>query len=560
MISTAWALACLQAFRQKLDLILIWPLAALTCPLYASIALEGPRSASRLQLLMALNLASKTRIALRMSFKSISVFFGPGRWRSLLTVGETESAEGRARERQRRIVLQALASALAKAISVGTALISVPLSLHYLGTERFGMWMTMSSLVALLSFADLGIGNGLLSSVAAAHGRDDRKKIRELVSSAYFALGLIAVMVLAFFALAYAFVPWHRVFNVQSELARAEAGPSIAVMVTCFALAIPIGVVQRTQLGLQMGYASSLWQCVASLLGLAGVMSAIWQEAPLPLLLMAYAGAPLLVGLVNSLVFFLYQQRDLAPYFGDVSRAGIRILAGTGLLFLVLQVAGSLTFMSDSFIIAQKLGAAAVSQYAVPEKLFGLIGMIIGFALSPLWPAYGEAIARGDVKWVRATLRSSLLISAAVAATGSGILIVAAPWIIKLWVGHAVAPPLLLLLGLGIWRVCDGVGNSLAMFLNGARVVRLQVAISLITAVVAVSLKFYFVEAIGAAGVIWATIISYFILTIFPYFLLLGHLMRKISSGSIDGDARPQWSVFFFPRFILIRKVRYQRG
>ena len=390
---------------------------------------------------------------------------------SLLTVGETESAGGRARERQRRIVLQALASALAKAISIGTALISVPLTLHYLGTERFGMWMTMSSLVAFLSFADLGMGNGLLSSVATAYGRDDRAKIRQLVSSAYFALGLIAIFVLAFLAVAYTFVPWHRVFNVQSDLARAEAGPAIAAMVTCFALAIPIGVVQRTQLGLQMGYAASLWQCVASLLGLAGVMLAIWQEASLPLLLLAYAGAPLLVGLVNSLVFFLYQQRDLAPFFGGVSRGAIRILAGTGLLFLVLQVSGSVTFMSDNFIIAQKLGAAAVPQYAVPEKLFGLIGMVLWFALSPLWPAYGEAIARGDGKWVRTTLSRSLLISAAAAAAGSGVLIVAAPRIIELWVGHAVAPPLLLLLGLGVWRVLDGIGSSLAMFLNGARVV-----------------------------------------------------------------------------------------
>ncbi len=102
----------------------------------------------------------------------------------LLHSFDVSTAEGRAKERQRRVALSALASALAKVISVSTALISVPLTLHYLGAERYGMWMTMSSLVAMLGFADLGIGNGLLTSVASAHGRDDRAKIKAYVSSA----------------------------------------------------------------------------------------------------------------------------------------------------------------------------------------------------------------------------------------------------------------------------------------------------------------------------------------------------------------------------------------
>ena len=96
------------------------------------------------------------------------------------------NADDRARERHVRVALGASASLLAKVVSVGTVLISVPLTLHYLGPERYGMWMTMSSLVAIFSFADLGIGNGVLNAVAAAHGRDDRATIRGYVSSGFF--------------------------------------------------------------------------------------------------------------------------------------------------------------------------------------------------------------------------------------------------------------------------------------------------------------------------------------------------------------------------------------
>ena len=74
-----------------------------------------------------------------------------------LTPFDQSTAEGRAQERHRRVALTAGAAALAKLLSVGTALISVPLTLHYLGAERFGMWITISSLIAMLSFADFGI-------------------------------------------------------------------------------------------------------------------------------------------------------------------------------------------------------------------------------------------------------------------------------------------------------------------------------------------------------------------------------------------------------------------
>ena len=53
----------------------------------------------------------------------------------------TES--GRANERHRRAALAVLSSAVARASTIGAAFISVPLTIRYLGTERYGMWMTL---------------------------------------------------------------------------------------------------------------------------------------------------------------------------------------------------------------------------------------------------------------------------------------------------------------------------------------------------------------------------------------------------------------------------------
>lgn len=426
-----------------------------------------------------------------------------------------------ARERHVRVALGAGASLLAKVFSVGTALISAPLTLHYLGSERYGMWMTMSSLVAMFAFADLGIGNGVLNAVAAAHGRNDRRAIRGFVSSGFFALSAVACVLIGVFALAYPFVPWFKLFNVETTQTRAEAGPALGVLVACFALAIPIGIVQRVQMGLQRGFVASLWQCASSLLGLTGLLIAVHWRAGLPWLVFAFAGAPLIASLFNSLMFFGRLERDIAPSPQAVSNQAVLRVAKTGMLFFVLQIAVAVTFASDNVVIAQILGAESVTEYAVPERMFSLISMMLGMALMPLWPAYGEAIARGDHPWVRRILRRSFLASIGLAAVGSTCLVLAGPRLIALWVGHAVEPLFLLMLGFGVWKVIEAGGNAVAMFLNGAHVVSAQVIVATITAVVVIVLKIALVNLFGTPGAIWATVIGYSICTAIPYFFIV---------------------------------------
>ena len=247
---------------------------------------------------------------------------------------------GRSNERHRLIVLSSFTSAVAKLITVVTALISVPLTLRYLGVERYGMWMTMSSFLAMLSFADFGIGNGLLNAVAGAYGRDDRQEIRRYVSSAFLILTIIAATILVLFSAVYRYVPWFEIFNVQSDLARREAGPALAIVVACIALGVPASIVQRVQTGMQRGFMANLWQCLASTIGLVGIITAIRFEAGLHWLVLAFVGAPLIAAVLNSLIFFGRLQPDIAPSVLAVSRHAVTRVVHTGLLFLGLQIAG----------------------------------------------------------------------------------------------------------------------------------------------------------------------------------------------------------------------------
>ncbi len=432
------------------------------------------------------------------------------------------TSAGRAGERHRRAALTALAAALARSLSIATALITVPLTLHYLGTERYGMWMTMSTLVAMLSFADLGIGNGILNAVSTAYGKDDFVAIREYVSSGLFALSAVAVGIVVIFAGLYKLVPWHEIFNVNSIQARKEAGPSLAVLIACFASAIPLGVVQRLQMGLQRGFMANLWQCFSSLLALCCVILAIRLEAGLPWLVLAFAGSPLIASLFNSVVYFCWVQPETAPVLKSVSCRAMRHVAGIGVLFFVLQIAGTAAYSSDNIVIAQILGANAVPVYAVPQRLFSIISMLLMMVLAPLWPAYGEAIARGDHTWVTLTLKRSLLISIGFATAASALLVTFGSPLIRLWVGNVIIPSTSLLLGMGVWQIALAAGGALAMYLNGANIVRFQMVIATMTAISGILLKILLVKSIGVSGAVWASVLAFSVFSAVPiYFVII---------------------------------------
>ena len=427
-----------------------------------------------------------------------------------------DSPEERALERRRRVVLSALASASAKVLSVATLLISVPLTLNYLGAERYGMWMIISSLIAMLSFADLGMGNGLLNSVAQAHGRGDLVAIRRFISSGFTILTAVALLVLVGFAVAYPWLIWAKLFNATSSVAQSEAGPALATFVFFFALNIPLGVVGRVQAGLQQAFRASLWQCVGSLLGLASMLAVIYSEAGLPWLVASAFGAQAIAAACNTVQYFGRSRTDLRPRVADVSRGAIKHIVNTGMLFLILQIVSAVAYSSDNLVIAQRLGASAVTEYAIPEKMFGLIAMVIAIMLAPLWPAYGEALVRGDVQWVRNAFRRSLLIALGLASVMSLVLVFAAPRLISLWVGQPVDPPLLLLVGLGLWKIIEAGGSALAMLLNGANVVRVQIIVAVLTGACALTLKVVLVDYVGVAGTVWASIIAFSLISLFP--------------------------------------------
>ncbi len=418
------------------------------------------------------------------------------------------TAASRSQERYRRIALTALVTAAARIVTILTGLLIVPLTVNYLGAERYGLWMTITSVITMLSFVDLGMGNGLINMVAESSGRNDDVQAQQYVSSTFFSLGAISLALTVMFWLVYPIVDWQWIFNVNSKQAAEEAGPALAVFIGCFLLNLPLSVAQQVNAGYQEGYVNNIWGMLSGIVGIGAILIAISYQAGLPWLVLCLAGSTVLTSLLNSLALFSKRRPWLRPRLKHLTPTAMRRIVKISGLFLALQIAVTVGYQSDNLVISRILGADQVAQYAVPLKLFAFGPTILSFVLTPLWPAYGEALIRGDVAWVKQTLRRSICIGLLINVTVALVLVLWGPQIIAAWAGPEIQPQFILLLGLGLWCVLNGFGGPLAMFLNGVNVIGFQVICALSMAIVNLFLSIMFTQSIGVAGVVYGTIIS----------------------------------------------------
>ncbi len=251
-------------------------------------------------------------------------------------------------------------------------------------------------------------------------------------------------------------------------------------------------------------------------------------------MVLAMAGAPIVATGINAVVLFGIRRPWLLPRMNIVSNSTLQKVLKTGFLFLVLQIAGAVGYQSDNFVISHFLGASYVPQYAVSMKLFMLVPLLIGFVLSPLWPAYGEAIARHDVPWIRKTFPASLKLALSLNLTAAMLLLFFGSTIIHLWVGSSVNPPFILLLGLALWTALNGLGGPIAMLLNGTNTIGIQVICASSMAISNIAVSIFLVGRIGVAGPIYGTVITWTVFNLIPYLIYIPRMFSSWRLVSTD--------------------------
>jgi|SRR5579864_14910 len=419
-------------------------------------------------------------------------------------------------ERDHRIV-RGIFSALAnKGVSVLVSFVSVPLTVRYLGAERYGAWITISTAIAWLVLADFGLSNSLTNAVSEGYAKDNKELAQSAIAAAFWSLtGLALILGLLFFAV-FPYVPWDKVFNVQSAQARAEVGPAVAAAVVIFALNFPFSLVAKVYGAYQEVAKANAWAATGNLLGLGALLAVIHYQGGLLALVLAISGSALLVNAISAVWLFGYSKPWLRPRPDRITWPAIRDLTSVGGMFFVIQIAGVLLFQTDNLIIAHYLGATAVTPYSVTWRLFSYTALFQMLAVPAYWPAYAEAFARGDLGWVRSRFRANFRITVLSTFVLTLPLVFFGGWFIEKWAGSAAVPQAGLLIGMGIWSLIYSAMNSQSCLLASSGRVKIQMIYSVLASAVNLVVSIVLVQRIGLVGVIMGTIAAFLTCVVVP--------------------------------------------
>ncbi len=418
-----------------------------------------------------------------------------------------DAAQGK--ERNRRALLSTSSALAGRGLGMVLSFVSVPLTVGYLDAERYGLWVTISSTLAWLGLADLGLSNGLSNAVTAARARGEREVARRVVSTAAFMLGGIALAMLLVFAAASPFVPWGRVFAVSSRVDPRELDLTVALCVAIFALSFPLGIVDRVLGACQEAYLANYLATGSSVLATAALIVAVRRGGGLPTLVVALSVVPLVARAGSTVWVFGRLHPELRPSIRECRKDVARTLLATGVPFLVVQLAALGNWQNDNIIIDQLYGPAAVGPYSVAFKLAVTYVGVVNMYLSPLWPAYADAAAREDYAWIGSTLRRTRRLTLAATVVAAVGMLAVGPWVIEAWIRKpSMVPSRGLLLPIAVYMVVVVFCQVHAVALNGFGRLRGQMIYGIVSAVVNVGLSIVLGLAVGVTGVCWATCIA----------------------------------------------------
>lgn len=385
-----------------------------------------------------------------------------------------------------------LFSAGIKGISIIVSLLLVPLTINFVSSELYGIWLTLSSVISWLSFFDVGFGLGLRNRLTTALALDDFKKGKIYVSTTYCLLFIIfsIVGVLGYFGAG--LIDWCKLLNISTEYNDVLITSSRIIIVT-FCATIILKLIQNVFQAYQMTAAAASVDTVAQIISLAFIFVLTKTTFPsLNNLALVFCCSPLIVYVVFSIIMFCGRFKQVAPSVSSIDFSYAKDLFSLGGQFFLIQIICIVLYQSVNFVISHYCGPEQVTVYNVAYKYLYCAVMAFNIIMAPLWSAYNDAVAKNDYYWMKSVYKRLIKINLLVV-VGILLMIIVSPIVYNLWVGDSVSIPLIVSILIGLYMICQSISTLHASILNGMSVVRLQIIQALLQG-------FVFVGAIVIIG------------------------------------------------------------
>lgn len=433
--------------------------------------------------------------------------------------------------RTKNISKHVMLSFLYKGGNILASFLLVPLTINFLDTENYGIWLTLSSFIAWFSFFDIGLGHGLRNKLAEAKANNNFQSAKGYISTAYFTIGLVAFVAFVIFISINYFVDWTSVFNTKDNLFN-DLKLLMPIVFGFFCLQLVVKLISSIYLADQKHSIQGQISFITSFCSL-GIIWLLTQTTKSSLLLfgVVFSGLPVIILTLLNILSFSKTYKLIKPSLLYFKKEYLKDIFGLGFSFFVIQISGIILFSTDNFIISKLFTPEEVVPYNIAFKYMSISQMLFTIILTPYWSSITEAYTKKDFIWIKTSMKNLNKFSIAFVLLIIFMVIVS-PFSYNLWIGDSVIIPMGLTKAMACYFILTIIYNPYTFFINGTGKVKLQMYSILFTAILNIPLSIFIVNhsSLGVSGVIIATIIC-----ILPHTILCPIQYWKIINNKAIG-------------------------
>ncbi len=314
-------------------------------------------------------------------------------------------------------------------INILTMIILTPLLLTHLGKEGYGIWITLTAVVAYFSLSNFGFTQTFLIELIKNKGNE--RKANRLINTAFFSLLLFLVVTLPpFFLVQYNIGPWFKL----TESFVPDAQRAFAIVYGIFILNFLGSVFQQVIFGFGKLTQRNLMEALKLILNFGLTLLVIQTyEGLMPVLLVNFLTTLLYMA---ASVALAYKQVRFKIHLGHFHKPTFNRFLVPSMHFFVLGMSSQIILYSDSILISTLSGVSAVAFYAItfriPDQCQRLIFKISDVKIPKI------TFLRSQGRYFELMLLHNRLLwlTVAIALPVAGLLILAGPWVIETWMSQ----------------------------------------------------------------------------------------------------------------------------
>lgn len=412
-------------------------------------------------------------------------------------------------------------AAINKFANIGIRLFTIPLTINYLGQEKYGLWITISSLAGYIMLLDFGISSAMVNKLTKFYTINDTRSADNYIIANLAFFGIMSIIVIGILSIIIPAIDWVSLMKLKAVTNIDEVSQVIFFCFFMFLLQLSTMIILKVPYAMQTGSLTEGYLLLGNIISVVGIVLSVRENLGLLTLILFLTSSTIITSITLMLHLLYFKKIRIHFIKFNTIKSVFLDLYKTGIDFIVIQASGIIVLGLQFSILAYYHGAESVAPYGIMFQILLAIQIPFTVLQQPLWSKFVELhhqsrhkeIGYAINKYIKAALLYSIAISL--------IFICLLPFIFPYFIKQQIFIPIGLRIGFSIWAGMGLIfGGGVGASLLAMNLTRQAAIISIIQVIIFIICSLLLVPQYGAVGMITSIVLMYFITAPIIYRLL----------------------------------------